>query len=242
MIPTFGLEIVARKLGNLAANIRRLGPREAWRLYRYRLSERYDDWRLGIRTTGLVTPRELGHDAHCQPYEAIHYRCLDVIMDYFDPSPELDVLLDYGSGMGRAVIVAAMRPFKRVIGVELSSTLNQIALDNISRARSKLVCPDVQIVTIDATQYHVPTEVTSVFLFNPFNGPVLEAVQQQIRDSLRQKPRPLRLVYMHPAHQVNTFDQCDWLQRDRQLPTADWDDVKMVGYQAVVERMRASTP
>lgn len=238
MIPTFGLESVARKLGNLVGNVRRLGPRDAWRLYRYRLSERYHDWRLGIRTTGLVAPRELGHDVNRQPYEAIHYRCLDVIMDYFDPSPQLDVLLDYGSGMGRAVIVAAMRPFKRVIGVELSATLNQIALDNIGRTRSKLVCTDVQIVTIDATQYQVPTEVTCVFLFNPFTGPVLQAVQRQIHDSLRQKPRPLRLVYMHPAHQVNTFDQCDWLQPDCQLPTADWYDVKMVGYQARTEVMR----
>ncbi len=231
-----GWTTLIQKMVNLAANARKLGLRETWQLYRYRIHERYHDWRLGIRTSGLIDPSELGGDADCQPYEAIHYRCLETIMDYFDPSPDRDVLLDYGSGMGRAVVVAARRPFRRVIGIELSEDLSAIARENLRRASRKLHCHDVQIITTDARDYEVPDDVTAVFLFNPFTGSVLEAVQDRIRQSVAEHPRFLRLVYMHPKYQENTFDRCEWLERDAVLPTADWDDVVMVGYRAIPER------
>ena len=219
-----------RKLRNFIDNTRQLGPTEAAKLYRYRLSERYHDWRLGIRTTGMLTPDELGGDAHCQPYEAIHYGCLRIIMDYFDPTADRDILLDYGSGMGRAVVIAATRPFRKVIGVELSTELCEIARENARRALPRLVCQDIEIVAADATAFEVPGEVTAVFLFNPFTGPILRAVQDQIRSSIERAPREFKLVYMHPSHEPNTFDDCQWLVRDRQLPTADWDDVELVAY------------
>ena len=46
----------------------------------------------------------------------------------------VDVFLDLGSGMGRIVNMAARRyPFKRVIGVEISGELNDIAIENARR-------------------------------------------------------------------------------------------------------------
>ncbi len=223
---------VLRKIRNFVDNTRRLGIGEATKLYRYRLSERYHDWKLGIRTTGLIESHELGHDSHCQPYEAIHYQCLNIVMDYFSPDPRRDVMLDYGCGMGRAVVVAATRPFKQVIGVELSADLSRTAIENVEHAKRRRKCPNVVIVTEDATTYTVPPDVTAIFLFNPFTGPILQAVQQRIRESLQATPRDLKLVYMHPSYEPNTFDECRWLTRDQRLSTADWDDVELVAYQA----------
>ncbi len=228
-----GLGSWLRKVRNLAVNFHQLGLLEAARLYRYRLSERYQDWRLGIRTTGVLYPEGTGPDKHYQSYEAAHYRCLHAAMQYFDPQNGQDVLLDYGCGLGRAVVVAALYPFGRVIGVELCSQLSSRAQENIRRARRFLRCQHVEIVTTDAAQYDVPPEVNAVFLFNPFTGPVLQAAMQRLHASWLRRPRTLKLVYLYPAHEPNEFEACPWLELDRELPTADWDGVRMLAYRSV---------
>ena len=44
--------------------------------------------------------------------------------------------IDFGSGKGRVLMMAAEYPFKQVIGVELSPELNEIAKQNIARLPS----------------------------------------------------------------------------------------------------------
>ena len=224
------LALVARKVRNFAGNLRRLGLRETLRLYRYRLGEYYRDWRLGIRTTGLLYPDATEADPDYQPYEAAHYRCLHQAMRYFDPHPERDVLLDYGCGLGRAVVVGALYPFRKVIGVELSAELSQAARQNVRRAAPRLRCSAVEIVTADAAEYQVPPEVNCVFLFNPFTGPVLRAVLDRLHHSWLQHPRKLRLVYLYPSHEPNLLEECHWLEAERELGTFDWEGVRMIAY------------
>ncbi len=59
---------------------------------------------------------------------------------------EDDVFIDFGSWLGRMVFQAARYPFKRVIGVELSGKLNDLATENFSRNRHRFRCKDVQLV------------------------------------------------------------------------------------------------
>ncbi len=42
-----------------------------------------------------------------------------------------DVVLDFGAGMGRGVIVAVSHPFKAVIGVEISPQRSEIERENL---------------------------------------------------------------------------------------------------------------
>ena len=221
-----------RKVRNFVGNLRREGFSETIRMYRYRIRETYGDWRLGIRTKGLIEAHELGHHGECQPYEAINYRCLHQLFQLAPPE-ENGVFLDYGCGLGRAVVVAATHSFRRVIGIELSADLSEQARDNVAAARHKLGSTEVQIVTTDAAEYVVPDGVTMILLFNPFTGGVLSAVQEQIRESLLRSPRQLWLAYMHPQHQSDTFERCRWLRRVRDLPTEDWNEVNFVLYQSL---------
>jgi Histone methylation protein DOT1 len=111
-----------------------------------------------------------------------------------------DVFIDFGSGMGRVVFQAAAHyPFKRVIGVELSSELHAVAQQNISRARRRLCCPQVELVNADALEYDVPDDVTVVFFNNPFTGQIFERVVAKLVASLERKPRELRIVYANPT-------------------------------------------
>jgi hypothetical protein len=112
-----------------------------------------------------------------------------------------DVFADIGSGQGRMVYMAARSyPFGRVIGVEIAPDLNAVARENIDRTRSKLRCKNVEFVTIDATQWEIPDDLTHVYMFNPFEGEIFRQVLANIILSLDRHPRALRLFYAHPRH------------------------------------------
>lgn len=84
---------------------------------------------------------------------------------------EDDVFIDFGSGLGRVVSQAARYPFKRVIEVELSGKLNDLATENFSRNQHRFRFKDVQLVTGDVLLSH-PDDVTLVFFADPFTGAV----------------------------------------------------------------------
>jgi SAM-dependent methyltransferase len=83
--------------------------------------------------------------------------------------PPGDVFLDPGSGKGRAVLLAARYPFKRVIGVEFSESLTAIARRNMATFRARLRCHDVELVTADVVDYRIPDDVSVVYMFNLFH-------------------------------------------------------------------------
>lgn len=59
--------------------------------------------------------------------------------------------------MGRIVYQATSRyPFGRVIGVELSVHLHEVAVDNIERNRHRLRCADVQLVRAERSSTRSP--------------------------------------------------------------------------------------
>jgi SAM-dependent methyltransferase len=110
-----------------------------------------------------------------------------------------DVFLDYGSGKGRVVYQAARYPFARVIGVEISPELSEIARKNLEQQSPKLRCKNVRIVTADAAEYAVPDDVTFAYFFHPFIGETFRRVVGQIVASLDRKPRKFTVIYVMPA-------------------------------------------
>jgi SAM-dependent methyltransferase len=128
------------------------------------------------------------------------------------------VFFDYGSGKGRAVLAAARYPFKRVLGLEIVEALNEIARTNIALAKPRLKAP-VEVLTADATTFDIPDDVTIVYLYNPFLGEVLPAVQKKIETSLSRRPRSLRLYYACPVEIGDSFAGLPWVTSSRALST-----------------------
>jgi len=162
-------------------------------------AEQVFDRRYGVRTAeylyleelGLPTENRLWHD----PSDWIALRRaigrLRITRD--------DVFVDYGSGLGRAVLVAAMFPFRRVIGVELSEEMTQRARVNIERNRHRLRAAEIELVTADALDWHVPPDLTIAYFYSPFLGEVFDGVVQKLFESVDENPRPLRIVYNYPV-------------------------------------------
>src|SRR5690349_10766861 len=92
-----------------------------------RLSGRLSDWRdaaldrtYGIETCELVQkPQGAGeHPDHGYLYEPIQLAVFRRIMAALAIDPHNYTFVDYGSGKGRALVLAAEYGFRRVVGVE----------------------------------------------------------------------------------------------------------------------------
>jgi len=147
---------------------------------------------LGVDTGGDIRPQELGY-AHGL-YRGSSWLVLAEIFRRLEVGEE-DVFVDVGSGMGRAVLMAARRPFKRVIGVERSARLNQAARGIIDRNRDRLACQDIDLVTVDALDWEIPDDLTVVYLYCPFPDQVFARLVDRLVTSIERSPRPLRLIY-----------------------------------------------
>ena len=164
-----------------------------------RLYIRYQEWWFGIHTDAVIQLDELKlEDPDRRYYSPANYHAFTAVLSRLNIQPERDVFLDFGSGLGRAVILAALHPFRRVIGVEISAELNQVAEENVCRALRRLRCRSVELITADAATYRIPPDVTVIFLYNPFCGLVLKNVLRNIRESLSEKPREVRLICQVP--------------------------------------------
>jgi hypothetical protein len=66
--------------------------------------------------------------------------------------------VDFGSGKGRVLLIAAERPFREVFGIEFSRELHEIALENISRLPRHLArAARVRSINGDAAEVGLPT-------------------------------------------------------------------------------------
>jgi len=196
------------------------GIRALFRAITDRLYIRWFEWRLGIRSEAVIDLKELGiKNELFRPYVPTEYRSFRTVLDAFDIRPNEDVFLDFGSGMGRAVIMAAKYPFRKIYGVEIAPQLNEIARQNVRSALPRLKCRDIELVTADAREFVIPDEVTAIYFFNPFGGEVLADVLQNIRASLRRQPRALRLICKIPER--SAFEEevvkHTWLIKEREI-------------------------
>lgn len=162
--------------------------------------------RYGVRTAELIPLDQLGIAAEGRGYYvAASWRTLRRTLSRKEIGPQ-DVFVDFGSGMGRMVLEAARFPFGRVIGIELSEQLHDIALANVRNTRQRLRCKDVQLVCGDALTFEIPNDVTVVFFNNPFQGPVFASVIDRLIETVDRNPRQIKVIYYNPVEQQTLLD------------------------------------
>jgi SAM-dependent methyltransferase len=107
--------------------------------------------------------------------------------------------IDLGSGKGRALLLAAMYPFARIVGVEVQPRLNAIACDNIERFNEAgQQCHSIESLCCDAREYEFPLTEIVLYLFNPFPDYVLRDVLANLVASARSAPRSILVLYNAP--------------------------------------------
>jgi SAM-dependent methyltransferase len=108
--------------------------------------------------------------------------------------------VDVGAGKGRALLLAAELPFRKVIGVELSEELTRIAQKNVARwgrnGRSKA---KIRIVQGDAVKFRWPRTPLLVYLYNPFSCELVAQVAQNLAAVAASGSGLVDLLYVNPT-------------------------------------------
>ncbi len=231
-----------RLLNSALKRIRSGGLRRAAQFAWFRAVETVQLRRLGLRQamkdTGLLLSRaDLGYGdkPDFKFHEASHslFVFRSLMQQYVRPSGN-DVFIDYGSGLGRAVILAATFPFRRVIGVEFSSELNQRAAAILDTVRGRLACRNIELITADAGTYELPDDVNVVYFFNPFEGALFRRVIDNVKTSLLRAPRPMTILHCHlriPSEMEKAAEGCNWIEK-----TGEAVFPALTQYRAVVYR------
>lgn len=206
----------------------------AW-LRRQCVRARWQAWeRLrGIDTRGSLSSSVLGNGPERYGYQPIDYAALMAGLRYVGMAAN-DVFLDYGCGKGRAMMIAAACGFRRVLGVEISPELCQVARRNLERA-SRRRRAAWQVYQDDAASFEVPEDVTHIHMFNPFTGAVLRECLKRIRRSLERRPRQLWILYGIPVTDHDALAGESWLERVDRVRTASDHWLRLTVYRAAGE-------
>lgn len=106
--------------------------------------------------------------------------------------------VDYGSGKGKALLMASDYPFRRIVGVEYAPLLHQTALRNIALYRSPTQrCRDIVALEQDALGFAPPDGPLVCFFFNPFDAPTLRAALYRLRAAAQHPVRPVYVIYVN---------------------------------------------
>jgi SAM-dependent methyltransferase len=118
--------------------------------------------------------------------------------------------IDFGSGKGRALLLASEFPFKRIVGLEFSPELHRVAEANIGLYRSAgQKCRDIQSLNLDFVDFSLPNEPLVLFFFDPCRGSALEKLMKRIRELLLVNPSPVYAAYVAPDAEVERlFGTC----------------------------------
>jgi 16S rRNA G966 N2-methylase RsmD len=162
------------------------------------------DVRYGTQTRGLIPNAKLDipvwHRSSATNYQPAKAAPLLKLLRQVDPDTG-GTFIDFGSGKGRAMLVAALHGFTRIVGVDCSHELCELARRNIStfvdRTESQA---SFEVVECDAATFAIAPEADVFFLYNPFNGDVLNRVLQNIDASFAAIDRRAWLIYNTPIH------------------------------------------
>jgi SAM-dependent methyltransferase len=218
-----GLTIIGVALNVLFLNKNRV--LSDW--YKGITSRRLDN-RLGVDSAGCipVDKLDIGEERKLQAlwYQPIASITFGLVLSNLKINYEDYIFIDYGSGKGRALFLAAYFSFKRIIGVELSNELHKICLNNIRNFHDRKVKrSDITSVCEDATNFDLPKEPSVIFFFQPFNREIFTVVMDIIRRSLQKRFRHIIIVYYHPGFE-NHIGEPDFLRKvDYGISSPGWD-------------------
>ena len=185
-------------------SVSRRGLVTTWKIAASAIEDSLFDRRFGTETSGVVDSDRLEsileNRTHAVRYKPTKARPFVRLLARLN-LPDDATFVDVGSGKGKVLLLAAQHPFKRVVGLEFSPSICAQARRNIDlfRRTGKLAAP-IEIFEGDATQYAMAGDENVFFLYNPFDAVILSQFVDNLRQSVRDHPRPIWFIYSVPLH------------------------------------------
>jgi len=167
------------------------------------LQEIKGEKKYGLTTTGADELRSLEKKGieieHSTIYMPVSYDLLDDIFKQLKIKDNSH-FLDIGCGKGRAICVAAHKGFNKVTGIDLSKQFCIAAEENLAITKKCFPGLQYKIINNDAFYFEIPNDVDHIFMFNPFDDVIMDAVAENILESFEISPRTITLVYVNPLY------------------------------------------
>lgn len=194
----------------------RFEARSPWSQFvqqRRREAEADFDEKHGVDTVGVTELKELHIDAKTRAAGAKYQGSVPTATRSVIETLGIDypayTFLDFGSGKGRVLLIAAEFPFQHVKGVEFARELHDRAERNIreDRMAQRRRCRKVESILADAAEFPIPESNVIVYMFNPFCEYVVDRILSNLRSSYLAHPRDIRVVYLNyfKAHHADLF-------------------------------------
>lgn len=164
----------------------------------------------GTDTGGLLSGLELGVSSLSAAYITIYLgvppSTLRAFLSELPVGYEDYSFVDIGCGKGRALLVAAEFPFRRLVGVEIASALCDVARANVALKQSWQ--ERISIVNQDATRFVLPEGPLLLYLYHPFLAPILRRFLKNLQRAVRGSRRPVFLVYVDVSAEIDADAVC----------------------------------
>jgi hypothetical protein len=182
--------------------------------------------KYGIRTTGydeLIHLQKKGIDlSHSTIYMPVNYYMLEKMMNEINQFSHNKTFLDIGCGKGRAMVVAAHYGFTKISGIDISKEFLDDTRQNLLVVKKKFPDLKFDVLLRDAFYCQIPTDISVVFIFNPFDEVIMSGVVNNILMSLEKEPRTIRVIYINPLYEnlflesgfvkTRSHKKLNWLQ------------------------------
>jgi SAM-dependent methyltransferase len=165
------------------------------------------DLEHGLETSGVVHGGRLALGHRNAPFSTAYIGVppsrMRAVLDRWRATPggertEECAFVDMGCGKGRALLLGAELPFREGMGVEFDAELAGVARRNVEcwSAAGRPRCL-LRVVHGDVTEVALPEGALLVYLFNPFQAPVL----RQVLDRLQRRRSAVDVLYLYPKEE-----------------------------------------
>jgi len=137
---------------------------------------------------------------HASIYQPVNFFIAEWLFAQVPENLKQTVFADIGCGMGRVLVMALYKGFKKVEGIDVSPEMCNHAIaildDKIKDISGSSFC----IACDNAENHPINEDVGVIFLFNPFDEFIMKGLIGQVIQSLLKKPREMMVLYSSPMH------------------------------------------
>lgn len=159
----------------------------------------------GTDTGALIPGDDLAtghrHDRHITAYHGTAPSLFGKLMRQWQRQAqhpiEKTAFVDVGAGKGRAMLLAAELPFRRIVGIELHPALAAKARSNVDRFALHSKAPPMRVEEADVMRLRMPAGPCCLFLFNPFGLVLMDRFLDKLTRDFRRREQDLDLLYVN---------------------------------------------
>ncbi len=185
-----------------AYNLQRLLSRRRAGPDKDSFDERFGTNTASIREIGSLEIAASPNAIYAGRYEASNVEWIAKPLQQIERDLSQTTFIDFGSGKGRALLVAAGYPFKEVIGVEFSRELHDISRENIARfPKSAMRAGSIRSICEDAGSIDLPQTNLVCYFYDPFGPPIMRRVLTRLLAHAK-KGFDITIIYVNPRHRT----------------------------------------